>query len=179
MKADRKAITKGLSTLLEKHLSANDNFWAKEVSIETLDRCRPDYVAVSAHFGKFASLSSIERAVVSVYEVKSCLADYKSGHGLNAVGDVNYIVAPYELIMKLTEMQCDGEIEQIDKLGLWGTAYPFPESHGRVPDVANLPVYEGQVDGWRLYWIEPNFSPGRNQPISTFLWSMMYAGVNR
>lgn len=58
----RREITAGLSTLLERQLEQTTCVWGREVSIEALERCRPDYLSVSANFGKFAAVSSIERA---------------------------------------------------------------------------------------------------------------------
>lgn len=172
--SNRSEITKGLAELLERRLSESGTFWAKEVSIEPLGRIRPDYVSVGAYFGKFASMADIEHAHVSVFEIKSCLADYKSGSGLNHIGDTNVIVAPFELKMKINELNLESEA---DPEGLWGWMYPFPESDGRIPDIANLPEYEGQVDGWKLYHIESNGNTRRQAPLLMILWAMIYAGV--
>ncbi len=146
---ERPEITAGLSELLEQHLERQTGVWAKEVEVAPLGRCRPDYMSVSASWGKFAAVSSIERAEVTVYRVKSCMADYASGSCLNAIGDYNYLLLPYELMM------------EIDKASGWGMAYPFPASHGRVPDPYRLPAYEGQTDGWNLYWIRPGCPKSR------------------
>ena len=137
---ERPEITAGLSELLEQHLERQTCVWAKEVEVAPLGRCRPDYMSVSASWGKFAAVSSIERAEVTVYEIKSCMADYASGCGLNAIGDHNYLVLPYELMAEIDEAEgaCHSD---------WGKAYPFPGSHGRVPDISRLPAYEGQTDG--------------------------------
>lgn len=59
----RREITAGLSTLLERQLEQTTCVWGREVSIEALERCRPDYLSVSANFGKSASsYRCIERA---------------------------------------------------------------------------------------------------------------------
>lgn len=127
--------------------------------------------------GKFACTSGIERATVGVYEVKSCLADFKSGHGLNCVGDVNYIVCPYELMMQITGMELQGNLGQHDPR--WGYAYPYPETHGRTPNIDELPKYEGQVDGWKLYFIAPDKAGQRPQPVFVYLWALICAGVKK
>lgn len=166
----RREITAGLSTLLERQLEQTTCVWGREVSIEALERCRPDYLSVSANFGKFAAVSSIERAEVTVYEIKSCLADFKSGHGVNEIGDNNWLVMPYETLMKIIESE--GEYS----IGRWSVAYPFPEEHGRVPDIANLPTYEGQVDGWKLYWGVKDLSrKTRPMPIMVYLWALLHS----
>lgn len=43
------------------------------------------------------TVSGIEKGDFYCYEIKSCEADFLSGHGLNFVGDYNYIVCPNEL----------------------------------------------------------------------------------
>lgn len=176
----RSEITAGLSELLERRLAKQSILWAKEVSIEPLGRCRPDYVSVRASWGKFASVSDMESAVVSVYEVKSCIDDYRSGSGLNPVGDANYVVCPYELMMKVAELVCDGKMAD-GGYGAWGNLYPYPESHGKAPNISELPRYEGQVDGWRLYHVGSAAGEARRRqaPLIAILWSMMYAGVHQ
>ncbi len=179
MSIDRAAITSGLSELIESHLSKTGGPWAKEVSIESLDRVRPDFMSVEASKGVYAKVSNIERACVTIYEVKSCLADYMSGNGLNDIGDFNYIVCPYELMMKVIGLVCDEKMESKDPEGRWGWAYPFPESHGRRPCIDDLPTYEGQVDGWKLYFIPPHIQYQRKLPISVCLYALICAGVRR
>lgn len=172
----RSDITNGLSTLLERKLSDSGVLWSREVSIEPLGRVRPDYVSVAAPWGKFASVSSIERASITVYEVKSCLADYKSGNGLNAVGDSNFIVAPYELMMKVKELAID---KKIPPTAPWGWMYPVPSDFSKKRGVECCLGYEGQIDGWKLYAVDHIQGNVRNAPVIVFLWAMMYAGVNR
>ncbi len=45
--------------------------------------------------------ASVELGEFSCYEVKSCMADFKSGHGLTFYGDVNYLVTTRELAEEL------------------------------------------------------------------------------
>lgn len=47
--------------------------------------------------------SSIERGEFVCVEVKSCMADFKSGHGLTFQGDVNWLVCPPDLAQSLHE----------------------------------------------------------------------------
>lgn len=175
----RKEITAGLSALVERHVSKPGGLWAAEVSIEPLGRCRPDYIEVTASGGKFATVAGIERACVSAYEIKSSMADYKSGNGLNAVGDENWIVCPYEVMMSINRAAVEGKIERSP---LWGFAYPYPAEHGaKGPDIDRLPRYEGQVEGWKLHFIAASRFGGspRQFPLSAILWSMMYAGARQ
>lgn len=83
--------TKLLSRLLETKLTCGKTYWAKEVSIDfcTAHGKRVDYMTFTP---KNQSTSGIEKGIFTCYEVKSCLEDYKSGHGLNFIGEKNYIV---------------------------------------------------------------------------------------
>lgn len=47
--------------------------------------------------------SSIERGEFVFVEVKSCMADFKSGHGLTFQGDANWLVCPPDLAQSLYE----------------------------------------------------------------------------
>lgn len=47
--------------------------------------------------------SSIERGEFVYVEVKSCMADFKSGHGLTFQGDANWLVCPPDLAQSLYE----------------------------------------------------------------------------
>lgn len=45
--------------------------------------------------------ASIDKGIFSFYEVKSCMADFNSGHGKNFLGDENYLVCERELADEL------------------------------------------------------------------------------
>ena len=45
--------------------------------------------------------ASVELGRFECYEVKSCMADFNSGHGLTFYGDVNYLVTTRELAEEL------------------------------------------------------------------------------
>ena len=103
--SDRKQITALLSMLTEKMISYDYDprvYWSKEVTFDygTPNQIRVDYM-------KFEPLnntvSGIEKGNFYAYEIKSCEADFLSGHGLNFIGDYNYIVCPNELYEWLTE----------------------------------------------------------------------------
>ncbi|MCB6288733.1 hypothetical protein LI276_21880, partial [[Clostridium] scindens] len=47
------------------------------------------------------SISGLEKGIFICYEVKSCLGDFKSGHGQNYIGEGNYLVMPMELYKKV------------------------------------------------------------------------------
>lgn len=101
---DRNSITESLSDLVRKRLSnkSNCSFWAEEVELD-FGESRVDFIG----FKPFNILqngmcpAAIDKGVFSFYEVKSCLADFKSGHGKNFLGDENYLVCERELADEL------------------------------------------------------------------------------
>lgn len=94
----RKDITKNLSELTEKMLNVTDPriYWAKEVTFDyaTAHATRMDYMVFKPINN---TVSGIEKGDFYCYEIKSCVEDFKSGHGLNFFGDYNYIVCPDSL----------------------------------------------------------------------------------
>lgn len=103
--SNRIIITALLSALTEKMISCDYDprvYWSKEV---TFDYGTPNPVRVD--YMKFEPLnntvSGIEKGNFFCYEIKSCEADFLSGHGLNFIGDYNYIVCPNKLYEWLAE----------------------------------------------------------------------------
>lgn len=99
IEASRKEITSDLSERLERYINPNMDtriYWAKEVTFDytTSHRIRVDYMRFNP-LNNYAS--GIEKGDVYCYEIKSCMADYKSGYGTNFIGDFNYLVMPQEL----------------------------------------------------------------------------------
>ena len=97
--SNRKEVTEELSRLLEKHINPNNDpriYWAKEVTFNyaTNNRVRVDYMVFKPLNN---SVSGIEKGDFYCYEIKSCKEDFESGHGLNFIGDYNYLVLPQEL----------------------------------------------------------------------------------
>lgn len=50
------------------------------------------------------SAGGIEQGKFYCYEIKSCKEDYNSGHGLNCIGDMNYLVTTLEFAQELVEL---------------------------------------------------------------------------
>ena len=92
----RPEITAKLSAMLEKKINPRNDpriYWAKEVTFDysTNHAVRVDYMRfVPAN----NSVSGIEKGDVYCYEIKSSVEDFRSGHGLNFIGDYNYLVLP-------------------------------------------------------------------------------------
>ncbi|MGN0005306.1 MAG: hypothetical protein ACI37Z_04990 [Candidatus Gastranaerophilaceae bacterium] len=96
---NRKEITEKLSKLLEKHINPHNDtriYSAKEVTFDyaTGNSVRVDYMVFKPLNN---SVSGIEKGDFYCYEIKSCKKDFKSGHGLNFIGDYNYLVLPQGL----------------------------------------------------------------------------------
>lgn len=95
----RTHITVLLSMLTEKLVSREYDsraYWSKEVTFDygTPNQVRVDYMKFEPLNN---SVSGIEKGDFYCYEVKSCVEDFNSGHGLNFIGDYNYIVCTNEL----------------------------------------------------------------------------------
>ena len=99
----RKETTSDLSALVERRLSRLTPWWAREVAIEPGCEGRiVDYMAFRpAARADTATDGDVERGTFSFFEVKSCMADFESGHGLNFEGDENYLVCERELADEL------------------------------------------------------------------------------
>ena len=115
---NRVEVTKDLSRRVESYMARRYHLWASEVYLSaythdggTID-IRPDYLAFNLSSGNYASKAAwVERGEFTAFEVKSCKEDFESGHGLNLVGDKNYIVTTREFGEQLRgklPSDCDG-----------------------------------------------------------------------
>ena len=96
---DRKETTKLLSEHLEHYINPKLDpriYWAKEVTFNygTPEQFRVDYMK---YIPLNNSVSGLEHGDVYCFEIKSCMEDFNSGHGLNFVGDYNYVVCPNDM----------------------------------------------------------------------------------
>lgn len=95
----RKDITKILSLSLEKRINKYNDpriYIAKEVTFDysTAHAIRVDYMRFKPVNN---TVSGIEKGDFYCYEIKSSVDDFKSGHGLNFIGDYNYLVMPEDV----------------------------------------------------------------------------------
>ena len=103
--SQRLEITAALSAAIEKKINPYNDpriYWAKEVTFDysTSHAVRVDYMKFKPVNN---SVSGIEKGDFYCYEVKSSVEDFHSGHGLNFLGDYNYLVMPsnvYEAVSK-------------------------------------------------------------------------------
>lgn len=100
----RPNITKMLSDLVAKRLTAQNNYWAAEVNFDknTQQNRRVDFVGFKPLTPDYVvAPTSVELGCFTCYEVKSCIEDYNSGNGLTFYGDKNYLVCTDELANEL------------------------------------------------------------------------------
>ncbi len=90
--------------LVQKRLNRRNaySYWAHEVVVsrhlEGRGEMRIDFVQFEPRgYHTCTDVGAIEGGTFTCYEVKSCIADLRSGHGLNFVGDVNWLVMPVEM----------------------------------------------------------------------------------
>lgn len=105
---ERRQTTEKLSALVEKRLHRSTPYWADEVSTSASMGAwvpRVDYMAFYPNWRTSEDPSPVttEHGTFEFYEVKSCLADFESGHGLNFEGDKNFLVCTRELAVRLRD----------------------------------------------------------------------------
>lgn len=94
----RTETTAALSRLVVKRIRTRLSLWAPEV--EVTGGGIVDYMGFNI-YGDSPDAAAMERGTLVCLEVKSCLDDFRSGHGLNFVGDENWLVCPRDLCEEL------------------------------------------------------------------------------
>ena len=104
----RAEITDTLSRQLELQVLARKNAWAcwaAEVKLYPNDK-RVDYIDFCPHISiQMCAPGTVERGKFRFFEVKSCIADLKSGNGVNWDGDENWLVCPIEMVEEMRVRQ--------------------------------------------------------------------------
>ena len=98
---ERGDVTAELSQKVAAKLRREFAIVAQEVWVDS--RHRVDFVAFSPGAG--GRNCALEHGRFVFVEVKSCMDDFKSGHGLTFLGDDNWLVCPRELAHKLHDEQ--------------------------------------------------------------------------
>lgn len=93
----REEVTAELSRKVASKLRREFAITAQEVWVDS--RHRVDFVAFSPGVG--GRNCALERGRFVFVEVKSCMDDFKSGHGLTFHGDDNWLVCPRDLADEL------------------------------------------------------------------------------
>ena len=97
---NRQSTTLLLSDLLRRDVLANWH-WASEVKYVKMGGGvgRVDFMSFkAANTRDGATEPVVQQGTFTCYEVKSCMEDYESGHGLNFIGDYNYLVMPMQSV---------------------------------------------------------------------------------
>ena len=155
----RADTTAMLSQLVEKRLRNQCAFWASEVNFDrnTPDERRVDYVGFTPRNVNGEPVpASVENGWFDFYEIKSCMADFTSGHGLTFYGDQNYLVCTKELCADLVMNKMVPE--RVD-------AILTPDSTGRKLITGLSQPY--------------NHLSYRRRPASEILWAMVKANGKR
>lgn len=151
MTSNRSDTTAMLSECLIRQILPKFPIWADEVSIGKHDRwsdehIRVDFMAYRPKDGS-RSIRALECGSVHVFEVKSCMADFNSGHGLNRIGDVNWLV--------ITDKLFEQMIDQNAHTSGW-----------------NLMVLrDGEL--WGANPLRPEITTGRRIPVMQAVWAML------
>lgn len=167
----RREVTAGLSALLERRLDRSGVKYAREVEIEepaTGKLLRVDYMAYSYPAMRQGKTGFAELGTVTVYEVKSCMADYRSGNGLGFYGDRNVLVCPSSLAEQLRGT-LPANVEVLCPVPTLRTVYD--EMGERTP-------YGGETEGWEMqrYFAANDTSRASSRiPTAYALAQMVYA----
>lgn len=130
--------------LVQKRLNRRNaySYWAHEVIVSRHlygeSDMRIDFMQFEPRgYHACTDVAAIEGGTFTCYEVKSCIADLKSGHGLNFIGDVNWLVMPVEMYEPYKEMLAgDGKFSQ----RMWGVGcLLFGKLNGRWPAFQEVP----------------------------------------
>lgn len=99
----RGEITRELSRMVERRLANETPYWVSECSLNPRenDSAIVDYVSFTPSWGNGSEVSAAELGRFDFYEIKSCMGDFTSGHGLNFWGDANILVCERELADEL------------------------------------------------------------------------------
>jgi hypothetical protein len=93
----RSEITERLTELAVKRMSNITPYWATEVNLDESHEHRVDLMGFERAHNAGSEAARVEGGRFICCEVKSCAADYRSGHGLNFWGDENWLVCPREV----------------------------------------------------------------------------------
>lgn len=176
MSMERKEITELLSELLKRDVLSSMT-WASEVKYTKFDNSegRVDFMSFKPSYNTYYKLSerNVQCGTFTAYEIKSSMLDYKSGLGLNFIGDKNFIVMPMELYKNV---RTDGKISNVGVLvpvpmysGKQTNEYFYNEFNNPTPLTTNK-------DEWRLYKIrDVKANDERRYGTAELLYAMLKA----
>lgn len=164
----RKEITNFLSELLiSSRFGGLGKYWAKEVTLDygSANVRRVDFMEFRPV--NTISTSGIEKGEFICYEVKSCMDDYKSGHGQNFIAEKNYFVMP----MSLYKLICSKRDYHI------GVMVPIPVGRDKLEEFENPTELDNSKE-WKLEIIQQSHPQDREKSIAELLFCMLRSGKN-
>lgn len=173
---DRTETTKLLSDLLVRDVLSGTQ-WASEVKYQKADGTlgRVDFMSFKPREQRYGpTAASVEGGKFTAYEVKSCKADFESGHGLNFIAERNCMVMPMGLYKQIESFAGYADV---------AVYVPIPYYAGKVTTEQVYRYWENPVtltpdkSKWRLYKIR-NQAIDANRRLSTaeLLYAMLKAG---
>lgn len=164
---DRKETTSFLSDLLVRdRLGRRGKYYAKEVSLDygTVDVRRIDFLEFVPAGTIY--ISDIEKGHFIAYEVKSCLADYRSGYGQNFIAEKNYYVMTIDLYKQLaTEIPHD-----------LGVICPVPDGRDKLDEFEQPTPIDQSGITWTIKVIKPAITIRRKRSMIELLFCMLRSG---
>ncbi len=164
---NRHDITMLLSRLLvTQRLVGMGKYWASEVTLDygSNHQKRVDFMQFVPK--NTMSVSGIEKGEFICYEVKSCMADYKSGHGQNFIGERNYFVMP----MRLYKSLCRNDLD-INT----GVIVPIPKGADKHEEFENPTEIDDKWQ-WELIIIKNSYPKDRHYSTTELLFDMLRSG---
>ena len=171
--SERKKITNRLTELTIQFANRRNEIYATEVVLDgnTSHPKRVDIMSFKPLHQQ--SVVGIERGEFTCYEVKSCVEDVYSGHGINFYGDKNYLVMPMSVWVKLNKDVVSGKL----------TNFIEQNRNRNVPYgviIAHDPQYgifenDGELDRWELEIVIGAMPAYREKSLVELLFALLNA----
>lgn len=186
---NRKETTKILTDIVTYSLR-DRKYYAKEVTLDygTTHSKRIDIMQFSPKGTTYSS--DIEKGIFTCYEVKSCVEDIYSGHGLNFYGEKNYIVITMDTYKQIQDDYRSGKLGRYiienypESSKYWGILVPVPDSIDLRDSNAIFKEYENPTDftkniyNWKLYCPIPCREGHRTRSTVELLFCMLRSKHN-
>ena len=182
---DRRATTEFLSELLLKtRLRKRSVYFAREVTLDygTTKPRRVDFLQFEPP--RVVSAGDIENGIFIAYEIKSCIEDVFSGHGLNLIGEKNYLVMTMQTYKDFLPRRTSGEFcKHLSNInpGLpqyYGVMVAIPEGRDPCDEFESPTPLETPNISWTLYIALPCRNGIRTKSIIELLFCMVRSGTH-
>lgn len=173
---NRVEITELLSDLLRRDVLSGTH-WASEVKYQKADGTlgRVDFMSFKPREQRYGpTAAAVEGGKFTAYEVKSCKADFESGHGLNFIAERNCMVMPMRLYKQVESFAGYEDV---------AVYVPIPYYTGRPTTEQVYREWEEPLEltpcerDWRLYRIRDQaIDANRRLSTAELLFAMLKAG---